>query len=146
MTGISTRFQVDTAANGKQVLSVAGEWTVWTVALVEEKLRNTKIAYDAILDVSALEKIDTSGAYLIDRALGALEGIDDPIEIRGEHPTIERLLGKVRKASPAAPPDPIHPPGFIALLDSSEVKFLFLEFHGRCIFVVGRSSLFCLCH
>ena len=117
MTGISTRFQVDTAANGKQVLSVAGEWTVWTVALVEEKLRNTKIAYDAILDVSALEKIDTSGAYLIDRALGALEGIDDPIEIRGEHPTIERLLGKVRKASPAAPPDPIHPPGFIALLD-----------------------------
>ena len=107
MTGISTRFQVDTAANGKQVLSVAGEWTVWTVALVEEKLRNTKIAYDAILDVSALEKIDTSGAYLIDRALGALEGIDDPIEIRGEHPTIERLLGKVRKASQACGKTPI---------------------------------------
>ncbi|MBK8839288.1 MAG: MlaE family lipid ABC transporter permease subunit [Hyphomonadaceae bacterium] len=117
MTGISTRFQVDTAEDGKQVLSVAGDWTIWTVAQVEEKLRNTKVAYDAILDVSQLEKIDTSGAYLIDRALGALEGIDEKIPIRGEHPTIERLLGKVRKASPAAPPDPIRPPGFIALLD-----------------------------
>jgi phospholipid/cholesterol/gamma-HCH transport system permease protein len=67
--------------------------------------------------VSELGRIDTSGAYLIDRALGALEGIDDPIEIRGRHPSIERLLGKVRKASPAAPPDPIRPPGIIALLD-----------------------------
>ena len=38
------------------------------------------------------------------------EGIDDPIPIKGEHPTIERLLAKVRIASPAAPPDPIHPP------------------------------------
>lgn len=117
MTSSSTRFQVDTAEDGKQVLSIAGEWTVWTVASVEEKLRNTKISYDAILDVSGLERIDTSGAYLIDRALGALEGIDDPIPIRGQHPTIERLLGKVRKASPAAPPDPIRQPGVIALLD-----------------------------
>ncbi len=117
MTGNATGFQVETAADGKQVLSVAGDWTVWTVALIEEKLRHTKIAYDAVLDVSKLERIDTSGAYLIDRALGALEGIDEPIPIRGDHPTIERLLGKVRKASPAAPPDPVRPPGFIALLD-----------------------------
>lgn len=113
----STRFQVETADDGRQVLSVAGEWTVWTVAGVEEQLRNTKIRYDAVLDVSELGRIDTSGAYLIDRTLGALEGIDDPIEIRGEHPQIGRLLGKVRKASPAAPPDPIRPPGIIALLD-----------------------------
>src|SRR5205085_11744819 len=117
MTDNSTRFQVDTAPDGKQVLSVAGDWTVWTVASIEEKLRNTKVAYDATLDVSQLDKIDTSGAYLIDRALGALEGIDDPIPIQGQHPTIERLLAKVRIASPAAPPDPIRPPGIIALLD-----------------------------
>lgn len=117
MTPSSTRFQVETAADGRQVLSIAGEWTIWTVARVEEQLRNSKIAYDAILDVSELGRIDTSGAYLIDRTLGALEGIDDPIEIRGEHPSIGRLLGKVRKASPAAPPDPVRPPGIIALLD-----------------------------
>lgn len=146
MTGISTRFQVDTAEGGKQVLSVAGDWTIWTVAQIEEKLRNTKIAYDAILDVSQLEKIDTSGAYLIDRALGALEGIDDKIPIRGEHPTIERLLGKVRKASPAAPPDPIRPPGFIALLDragrgavNAWQEFLgLLSFIGDTAATVGR--------
>lgn len=113
----STRFQVEAAPDGRQVLLVAGDWTVWTVASVEEKLRTTKISYDAILDVSELERIDTSGAYLIDRAFGALEGMDGPIEMRGNHPTIERLMGKVRKASPAAPPDPIRQPGLIALLD-----------------------------
>lgn len=113
----STRFQVESAPDGRQILLVAGDWTVWTVATIEEKLRATKISSDAILDVSELERIDTSGAYLIDRAFGALDGVDDPIEMRGNHPTIERLMGKVRKASPAAPPDPIHQPGFIALLD-----------------------------
>lgn len=117
MASNSTRFQLEAAEDGKQVLSIAGDWTVWTVALVEEKLRNTKISPDAILDVSGLERVDTSGAYLIDRAFGALEGIDDPIAIRGQHPSLERVLGRVRKASPAAPPDPIRPPGLIALLD-----------------------------
>jgi phospholipid/cholesterol/gamma-HCH transport system permease protein len=137
---------VETTPDGKQVLSVIGEWTVWTVALVEEKLRNTKVAYDAILDVSQLDRIDTSGCYLIDRALGALEGIDDPIPIRGKHPTIERLLSKVRKASPAAPPDPILPPGFIALLDRAGrgavqawTEFLgLLNFIGETTATIGR--------
>ncbi|OYX50516.1 MAG: ABC transporter permease [Alphaproteobacteria bacterium 32-64-14] len=117
MASNSTRFEVEAAADGQQVLSIAGDWTVWTVALVEERLRNTKISPDAILDVSGLERIDTSGAYLIDRAFGALDGIDDPIAIRGQHPSLERVLKRVRKASPAAPPDPIRPPGLIALLD-----------------------------
>jgi phospholipid/cholesterol/gamma-HCH transport system permease protein len=142
----STRFQVETAADGRQVLSVAGEWTVWTVARVEEQLRNTKIQYDAILDVSQLGRIDTSGAYLIDRTLGALEGIDDPIEIRGDHPQITRLLSKVRKASPAAPPDPVRPPGIIALLDRAGhgavdawYEFLgTLSFIGETMATMGR--------
>ncbi|HEY7800452.1 MAG TPA: MlaE family lipid ABC transporter permease subunit [Hyphomonadaceae bacterium] len=142
----STRFQVETAADGRQVLSIAGEWTVWTVARVEEQLRNTKIQYDAILDVSQLGRIDTSGAYLIDRTLGALEGIDDPIEIRGDHPQITRLLGKVRKASPAAPPDPVRPPGIIALLDRAGhgavdawYEFLgTLSFIGETMATMGR--------
>jgi phospholipid/cholesterol/gamma-HCH transport system permease protein len=113
----STSFQVDTAPDGRQVLSIAGDWTIWTINRVEDQLRATKVRHDAVLDVTRLDRIDTSGAYLIDRALGALEGIDDPIQIRGQHDTIERLLGKVRKASPAAPPDPVRQPGLIALLD-----------------------------
>jgi phospholipid/cholesterol/gamma-HCH transport system permease protein len=142
----STRFQVDTAADGKQVLSVAGDWTIWTINRVENQLRSTKVRHDAILDVSGLDRIDTSGAYLIDRALGALEGVDDPIRIRGRHDTIERLLGKVRKASPAAPPDPVRQPGFIALLDRAGhgaveawAEFLgTLSFIGETMATLGR--------
>ena len=145
----STRFEVQAADGGQQVLSIAGDWTIWTVALVEEKLRNTKIAPDAVLDVSDLQRIDTSGAYLIDRAFGALEGNDDPISIRGKHPSIERVLGRVRKASPAAPPDPIRPPGFIALLDRAgrgaveawlELLGL-LSFIGETMAMMGRLVL-----
>jgi phospholipid/cholesterol/gamma-HCH transport system permease protein len=117
MAPSSTRFQVDTAADGKQVLSVAGDWTIWTVEGVEQQLRESKVRHDATLNVAKLDKLDTSGAYLIDRALGAREGNDNPIPIEGKHPSAERLLGEVRRASPAAPPDPIRPPGFIALLD-----------------------------
>ena len=117
MASNSTRFEVNAAADGRQVLTISGDWTVFTVALVEEKLRQAKIAPDAVLDVSGLGRIDTSGAYLIDRAFGALDGIDDPIDIRGEHPSIVRVLGRVRKASPASPPDPPRVPGLIALLD-----------------------------
>ena len=146
MAGNPSQFQVDTDPSGKQVLSVIGDWTVWTAAEIQQKLGATRIAYDAILDVSRLDKIDTSGAYLIDRALGALEGVDEKIPIRGEHPTIERLLGKVRKASPAAPPDPIRSPGFIALLNRagygavqawSEFMGL-LSFIGETTATVGR--------
>jgi phospholipid/cholesterol/gamma-HCH transport system permease protein len=145
----STRFQVEVAPDGRQVLLVAGDWTVWTVASVEEGLRNTRISPEAILDVSRLQRIDTSGAYLIDRAFGALDGVDDPIEMRGEHPTIERLMGKVRKASPAAPPDPIRQPGLIALLDragrgavNAWEEFLgLLSFIGETMATLGRLAV-----
>lgn len=149
MASNSTRFQLEAAEDGKQVLSIAGDWTVWTVALVEEKLRNTKISPDAILDVSDLERVDTSGAYLIDRAFGALDGIDDPIAIRGQHPSLERVLGRVRKASPAAPPDPIRQPGLIALLDRAgrgaveawlELMGL-LSFIGETMATLGRLAV-----
>lgn len=113
----STSFQVETADDGRQVLSVAGDWTIWTIDRVQEQLRASKVRHDATLDVSALGRLDTSGAYLIDRALGALEGNDNPIPLRGEHPAAERLLSEVRRASPAAPPEPVRPPGIIALLD-----------------------------
>ncbi len=149
MASTATHFEVETADDGKQVLTIAGDWTVWTVALVEENLRKAKISPDAILDVSALERLDTSGAYLIDRAFGALDGIDDPIAIRGEHPSIERVLGRVRKASPAAPPDPIRPPGLIALLDRAgrgavnawEELLGLLSFIGETIAMMARLAV-----
>jgi phospholipid/cholesterol/gamma-HCH transport system permease protein len=149
MATTSTRFQIEVAPDGRQVLLVSGDWTVWTIASVEEGLRNTRISPEAILDVTDLQHIDTSGAYLIDRAFGALDGVDEPIEMRGAHPTIERLLGKVRKASPAAPPDPIRQPGLIALLDragrgavNAWDEFLgLLSFIGETMATLGRLAV-----
>jgi len=149
MTLTATRFQVEVAPDGRQVLLVAGDWTVWTIASVEEGLRKARISPQAILDVTELQQIDTSGAYLIDRAFGALDGVDEPIEMRGAHPTIERLMGKVRKASPAAPPDLIRQPGLIALLDragrgavNAWDEFLgLLSFIGETMATLGRLAV-----
>lgn len=145
MTVSSTSFEVQTSADGRQVLAVAGEWTIWTLGRIEEKLRSSRVAHDAILDVTQLERIDTSGAYMIDRALGALEGIDDPIVIRGQHPTIERLLAKVRKASPAAPPDPGRQPGFIALVERTGrgAVHAWSEFLGLLDFIGETTATVC---
>jgi phospholipid/cholesterol/gamma-HCH transport system permease protein len=149
MTLTATRFQVEVAPDGRQVLLVAGDWTVWTIASVEEGLRKARISPEAILDVTELQQIDTSGAYLIDRAFGALDGVDEPIEMRGAHPTIERLMSKVRKASPAAPPDPVRQPGLIALLDragrgavNAWDEFLgLLSFIGETMATLGRLAV-----
>jgi phospholipid/cholesterol/gamma-HCH transport system permease protein len=117
MPSNANQFVVDRDQDGKQVLSVAGDWTIWTCSKIGNGLADVRMEPGAILDVSRLDRIDTSGVYLIDRAFGALEGKDDPIPIRGKHPSIERLLHEVREASPPSPPDPIRPPGLIAVLD-----------------------------
>jgi len=117
MAHSSTSFQLETRADGKRILAVAGDWTIWTVATVDEDLRKADIAPDTVLDVSALDKLDTSGAFVIDRAMGGFDRGEDPVHVTGEHPAAGRLLEQVRRASTEPPAEPIHHPGFIALLD-----------------------------
>ena len=62
----SPRFEVDAPPGGRQVLLIAGNWTVWTVAEIEEKLRNTKIAADAVLD-ALVEQLQGERARVLRR-------------------------------------------------------------------------------
>lgn len=117
MAASQAQFDLKEAETGEPVLVVSGDWTVWTIGEIAGRLRNVRLQHDAWLDVGALGRIDTSGAYLIDRVFGALDGRDDPIRMTGSHPVLERLMTEVREASPPSPPDPDLPPGVIALLE-----------------------------
>jgi phospholipid/cholesterol/gamma-HCH transport system permease protein len=118
MTPSTTSFQLSKTEDGKPVLAIVGDWTIWTIAAIDAELRKLSLPTDAALDVSRLGKLDTSGAYLIDRTLGGIadEG-GDKLNLVGAHPTVERLVAEVHDAQKDAYPEPAHRPGVIALLD-----------------------------
>ena len=99
-----------------QILRITGDWTVATVNHVDARLRAVSASGPICLDVSGLGDLDTSGAYLIDRALRA-SGAASPPQILGDHPSAASLLTQVHAYSePAEPPAP-EPASLILLLE-----------------------------
>jgi phospholipid/cholesterol/gamma-HCH transport system permease protein len=117
MAAPATSFKVSEDADGRQVLAVAGDWTIWTVASVDADLRKLELPDNTRLDVSTLGKLDTSGAFLIDRTLRGWDSIADDLNMLGDHPAAFRLVNDVRKATPPYPPHPVDHPGLVAMLD-----------------------------
>lgn len=101
--------------SGEQsILRVTGDWTIMTIHLLEDDLQ--ALHFDRVLrvDVSALGRIDTAGAFLIDRILRtAPEGSD----LSGEHPVARHLLDQVHAVSEPVPPARAPDRGFTALLE-----------------------------
>jgi phospholipid/cholesterol/gamma-HCH transport system permease protein len=103
-------YEVSEAADGTKVLAVAGDWTIWTIAAVEAGMTRLLLPPGARLDACSLGRLDTAGAYLIDRSLR--HGMDDRSDLSGRvlnaPPGVERLLLEVRRSSPLAPaPDDV---------------------------------------
>ncbi len=110
------RFEVKTASDGMQTLAVSGDWTIWTVNDVAERLKARTLAEAGSVDLSGLGTVDTSGAYVIDRLINRPDR-DAPLEIVGASSKMERLLGVVREGSRREKFDEPHRPGVIMLLD-----------------------------
>lgn len=110
------RFEVKTASDGMQTLAVSGDWTIWTVNEVSERLKARTVADAGRVDLSGLGTVDTSGAYLIDRLINRPDR-DAPLEIVGASSKMERLLGVVREGLRREKFDEPHRPGVIMLLD-----------------------------
>ena len=114
------------------VLALRGDWTIDTIAGLDEDLRHlqTRIGPGASVDVAQLGRIDVAGAYLIDRTLRATADTP-PLALRGQHATAGRLLEVARKASETPPePAPPHP-----------IWELFLERLGRTVANIGEETL-----
>ncbi|MEO0981128.1 MAG: MlaE family lipid ABC transporter permease subunit [Pseudomonadota bacterium] len=104
--------------SGVPVLTVLGDWTVDSVGAVDSRLRNMPETTDApVLDVSRLGRLDTAGAYVIDRALRRDCQEVKPLKLRGEHAIAAELIQHVRDAREDCPHDTTSVFGVMDLLE-----------------------------
>src|ERR1700721_2825084 len=103
------------------VLSRAGEWIVSTGPQLEAAgaslLSLAKDAKRVILDLAGLQRMDTAGAWFIDRAETELAAAGANVSYRGEQPTHDILL----KEAGYHPPEKstrVHPAHSVALLSA----------------------------
>ncbi len=85
-----------------QRLALAGDWTVSTIAAAEREIDNLDIAKDGLtcIDVSRIEHLDTSGAWLIHRTRGRLEFAGRKVGLAGVTPVRQTLFDEIEKHHP----------------------------------------------
>ena len=95
-------------ADGCLVISPQGDWTVYTVGAVDAELRALpKTECPPIIDLGQLDRIDTAGAYLLDRTAHQTSEKPEELMLIGEHEMGARLLRQVseaRREEPRTPP------------------------------------------
>lgn len=95
-------------ADGCLMISPTGDWTVYTIGAIEAQLRALpKTQCPPIIDLGQLDKIDTAGAYLLDRTACMTSETPEGLELIGSHQTAERLLHQVREARDDVPAAPV---------------------------------------
>lgn len=106
---------------GSIVLRAAGEWLVATAAALDEQLRRLDIprGRPVTLDLAAVERLDTAGAWLVLRTEHDLAAHGNAVEIKNLHAEFAPLLAQLRAGGmlqPARHPRPPHHTliGFIA--------------------------------
>ena len=101
------------------VLSLAGDWTVANSAALEATADSltepARRAAGAVLDLSRVNRLDTAGAWAIDRARAELSESGVAASYRGARPEFALLL-KEAGYTPITPPKPIHPANAVSLL------------------------------
>jgi len=85
-----------------QCYALSGEWTTHTVALIDDEMRGIDLAQGmnaVVLDLSGISRIDTAGAWLVERlmARGQAQGVE--IRLEGSTEAAAILLDAVQEAS-----------------------------------------------
>ncbi len=91
---VSPDFVLDESDEAPR-LRISGDWTVSTVQSVDDAMRALKASGPVLLDLSNLGKIDTAGAFVLDRTLRVLGGSAGTI---GDHAVAESVLAQVHAA------------------------------------------------
>ncbi|MEO1101784.1 MAG: ABC transporter permease, partial [Pseudomonadota bacterium] len=82
----SPEFAFETEG-GRTFLKVAGDWTVTTIGALDDVLRALPERVEPpALDVTGLGKLDTAGAFIIDRTIrSGCKVSDPPLDLVGKH-------------------------------------------------------------
>src|SRR5271165_1632227 len=116
-----TATLVESEESGWLILAAAGEWLVETAADLDRRLRALAVPQGqrVTLDLERIERLDTTGAWLLLRTEHDLTARGNAVEMRNLRPSFEPLIDQVRAAgmiAPARHPRPAHHTiaGFIA--------------------------------
>jgi phospholipid/cholesterol/gamma-HCH transport system permease protein len=110
--GEESRPQVAVSdTDGGRKVALSGVWTTRTVAALDSELRDLETAEDGsriILDLSGVEKMDTAGAWIVERFLAACAARGMEIRIASASEAVSTLLSAVHQA--ANENEPVPPP------------------------------------
>lgn len=147
MTARSAAFDM-TETDGARVLKLRGDWTVWSIAGVDEGLRALKLGPEVKIDVADVGKMDVAGAFLIDRTIrgSAFADGNTALNLIGATETMRRLLAAEREALVEPPKPAPPPPGYIQSLSNigravhefGEEALETLSFLGETLTAIGR--------
>ena len=93
---------------GRTVLEPTGDWLVDTIGGLDDTVRGVEESVepnDILIDLSALGRIDTAGAYLLGRATRRCDVPDADIHYLSDHPTARRLIEEVRARTTICQPE-----------------------------------------
>ena len=121
-SGPAAEISVADGAGGNIIVALTGIWTTRTVSLVDRRMRELESQPDrgtVRLDLSGIEKMDTAGAWLVQRLVVSLGRSGRAVELIGPSPQVSTLLGAVSDAAAGEgiPVPPAGQPLLIATLD-----------------------------
>ena len=96
---------VEEAAAGKLKIALAGIWNTRTVAMADAEMRAIEKRTDISvieLDLAAVEKMDTAGAWLVQRLMTGQRNRGASVNVTGQHGGVATLLGAVQDAAEQA--------------------------------------------
>ncbi len=133
------------------VLGLGGRWTAEAAGALDRELRALDFAgvARAEFDLSALDGLDTSGAWLIRRTEATLRQAKIAVKITGASPAHAALLETVARQDVTIPPPPpaVNPlVGFVINIGEAAVATLsnahdLINFLGLTVTVCGRAFL-----
>lgn len=136
------------AAEGADVLRLAGTWTIDHLAAIDGPLSRIATQGDRplLVDPAGIERMDTAGAWLIARLKRDGERERRPVRIADPPPALAGLLGQVLATLRPPPPRPRPIPALVAMLlalgaftiDLGRRIARVLSFFGLLLVTLGR--------
>ena len=136
---------------GRFVLAAGGQWTIPSLANLDPSLRALSAAgaSEVVIDLAALEQLDTAGALILYRTSKQISTARFPVRFTGARPEHESLLAQIAQTDHGPLPEERQPnplSAFVARVgkgafDIAERAGSLLNFYGLLCLTTVRSLL-----
>lgn len=103
---------------GATQVVLGGDFTVWRLEEASSGLDRIPTGGDVVIDLSAVRRMDTAGAFVLERQLARLRDAGGAPRLVGASPGLAALLDTVSDAMPEPPGPPPPRPGLVDRLES----------------------------